>query len=166
MWIGLGSNLGDRSAAINDAIEHLAALEHVCVAARSDVWETAPLGDVDQGLFLNAVIRVESAAAPSIMLRNCLQIETAMGRTRTDMQRWGPRFIDIDLLVHNSMVIDEPGLQLPHPRLPERAFVLAPFAQLDGAFVHPTLGHTINAMLEQEKSRNGPLKGRCDCVQV
>ncbi len=161
LWIGLGSNIGDRAAAIKEAIVQLRALDALSVEAQSDVWETAPVGNVDQGPFLNAVVRVKSARAPWAILQDCLHIESGMGRIRTDDRRWGPREIDLDMLLHSLLVIDEPGLQLPHPRLSERAFVLAPFAQIDPAVVHPLLGRTIDTMLKQEIERHGSLEGRC-----
>ena len=161
LWIGLGSNIGDRAAAIDDAIAGLDAIDGLDVEAQSDVWETAPVGDVDQDPFFNAVVRVKSTRAPRTILQDCLHIEAAMGRVRTVDRRWGPRRIDLDMLLHSLLVIDEPGLQLPHPRLAERAFVLAPFSKIDPAVVHPVLGRTIDAMLEHEIERHGPLEGRC-----
>jgi 2-amino-4-hydroxy-6-hydroxymethyldihydropteridine diphosphokinase len=160
-WIGLGSNMGDRGAALHAAIEQLDAATGLQVVGQSDVWETSPVGELDQPPFLNGVVRVQSSLSPQAVLHTCLGIETSMGRIRSESCRWGPRPIDLDVLMHSTLVVDEAGLQLPHPRMADRAFVLAPLAQLDGGRTHLVSGHTINAMLTVEIEQNGPLEGRC-----
>jgi 2-amino-4-hydroxy-6-hydroxymethyldihydropteridine diphosphokinase len=132
-YIGLGSNLGDREATIGSA---LAALPGVVAVSR--LRETAPVGVVDQPRFLNGVARLETALAPRELLDALLAVERSLGRERHE--RWGPRTIDLDLLLYGNEVVDEPGLTVPHPRLHERRFVLEPLAELDQALVVPGRG--------------------------
>jgi 2-amino-4-hydroxy-6-hydroxymethyldihydropteridine diphosphokinase len=132
-YIGLGSNLGDREATIASA---LAALPGVVAVSR--LRETAPVGVVDQPRFLNGVARLETALAPRELLDALLAVERSLGRERHE--RWGPRTIDLDLLLYGNEVVDEPGLTVPHPRLHERRFVLEPLAELDQALVVPGRG--------------------------
>jgi 2-amino-4-hydroxy-6-hydroxymethyldihydropteridine diphosphokinase len=122
-YIGLGSNLGDREAQLLRAADALDAVR------LSPVIETEPWGFEDQPRFLNAVAEVETELSPRQLLDRLLEIEKALGRTR-DGPRYGPRTIDLDLLIYDDQVIDEPGLQVPHPRLAERSFVLEPLAAL------------------------------------
>ena len=127
-WLGLGANLGDRSGAIGAAIDAISRLPETRLLARSGLYATAPWGVVDQDEFLNAAVAVETALAPRALLEGCLAIERALGRVR-DL-RWGPRAIDIDILAMDGVALAEPGLVLPHPHLTERAFALAPLAEL------------------------------------
>ncbi len=131
-YVGLGANLGDREAALRRAAELLGA------SRLSTIRETEPWGLVDQPRFLNAVAEVETELEPRALLEWLLQIESRLGRVR-DGTRWGPRAIDLDLLVLGGLVVDEPGLELPHPRLHERLFVLEPLAELAPALELP--GH-------------------------
>ncbi len=123
--IGLGSNLGDRRARLAAAVRRLEAAG--VVAAVSSLYETAPIGGPAQGPFLNAVVVVETALAPRALLDLCLAAEREAGRRR--LVRWGPRSLDLDLLLYGRTVVDEPGLRVPHPRLAERRFVLEPLAE-------------------------------------
>ena len=127
-FIGLGSNLGDRAANLREAISRLAEAEGVAVLRVSPVYETDPVGPVEQGPFLNAVIMVKTGLGPRKLLAACLAIETTMGRTRT--VRWGPRTIDLDLLLYGDHEESQPDLAVPHPELTTRAFVLVPLADL------------------------------------
>lgn len=122
-YVGLGANLGDREATIRAAAAALPA------ARLSTIRETEPWGVEDQPRFLNAVAEIDTDETPGALLDRLLQIERGLGRTR-DGARWGPRTIDLDLLLHGDAQLDEPGLQLPHPRLHERRFVLEPLAEL------------------------------------
>ena len=126
-WLGLGSNIGDRAANLADALVHLARRGGHLVRL-SSVYETAPVGFTDQPDFLNMVICVDVALDPPEMLRACLAIESAMGRVRR--QRWGPRIIDIDLLLWDGPPVETADLELPHPRMAERQFVLVPLAEI------------------------------------
>jgi len=128
-YVGLGSNLGDREATIRRAVELIDAEDGMSVLAVSRLRETAPVGDVDQPSFLNGACVVETELAPREVLARLLEIERSLGRTR-GARRYGPRTIDLDLLLQGGLQVDEPGLTLPHPRLAERGFVLEPLLEL------------------------------------
>lgn len=128
-YIGLGSNLGDRIAnleAARRAIESGGGK----IQAASQIYETAPWGPVAQGDYLNQVIRIETGKTPRALLDALRAIETALGRDRANEVRYGPRKIDLDILVFGTERIDEPDLTIPHPRILERAFVLVPLAEI------------------------------------
>jgi 2-amino-4-hydroxy-6-hydroxymethyldihydropteridine diphosphokinase len=127
-FIGLGGNVGDAAGAMRAAIGLLEADYDTDVIAVSSLYRTPPWGRTDQPDFLNAAVAVETRRGARQLLELCLHIETALHRVRAE--RWGPRTIDLDLLVYGDTAIDEPGLQVPHPRLTERAFVLVPLAEL------------------------------------
>ncbi len=141
-YIGLGANLGDRAATLTRAIELLAERPEIDVVAVSSFRETDPVGYLDQPRFLNAAVAVETSLAPSALLATLLEVERELGRVR-EGPRYGPRTVDLDLLLMDDLVLDEPGLELPHPRLHERAFALEPLAELDPALVVP--GHGAGA---------------------
>ncbi len=126
-FIGLGSNLGDRLANLQRAVEMLASREGIRFVKSSRVYETEPVGP-PQPDYLNAVVEIETTLEPFQFLGACLQIENEMGRVRTE--RWGPRVIDLDILTLGDERIDEPDLQVPHPRMHERGFVLLPLLEL------------------------------------
>jgi 2-amino-4-hydroxy-6-hydroxymethyldihydropteridine diphosphokinase len=128
-YLGLGSNLGDRLAYLQGAVDRLAGEDGVRVDASSRVWETAPVGGPEQPDYLNAVLRVETELSPRELLAACGRVESALGRERTE--RWGPRTIDVDVLLYDERAVDEPSLVVPHPRLAERAFVVLPLLELD-----------------------------------
>jgi 2-amino-4-hydroxy-6-hydroxymethyldihydropteridine diphosphokinase len=138
-YIGLGANLGDRQAALEAALETLRATPGIAVEAVSGVRETEPVGHVDQPHFLNAAARLSTTLGARELLDALLDVERSLGRTR-EGPRWGPRTIDLDLLLFGREQIDEPGLTVPHPRLAERRFVLEPLADLDPALVVPGRG--------------------------
>lgn len=145
--IGVGSNLGDREFLIRKAIEALRDLPRTVVARVSSLYDTDPVGDVEQPAFLNAVVWIETELEPRELLWQMLLIEKRMGRVRT--QRWGPRPIDLDLLFYAKRIIEEPDLQVPHPEAERRAFVLIPLSEIDPEFVHPGTGETIRKMLKK-----------------
>jgi 2-amino-4-hydroxy-6-hydroxymethyldihydropteridine diphosphokinase len=132
-YVGVGANLGDREAAIRAAI---AALPDV--VAVSSLRETDPVGVVDQPRFLNGAVAIETTLSPRELLETLLAVERDLGRERGE--RWGPRTIDLDLLLYGDEEVDEPGLTVPHPRLHERRFALEPLAELDPALVVPGRG--------------------------
>jgi 2-amino-4-hydroxy-6-hydroxymethyldihydropteridine diphosphokinase len=141
-YVALGSNLGDREAHLAAAIQALRGRPSVRVTAISTVYETAPVGPPPQGPYLNAVVRLRTQLPPRALLACLLEIEAAEGRQRS-AGRWSARTLDRDLLFYGSLVLDEPGLCLPHPLLHERAFVLAPLCDLAPRLVHPRLGKTV-----------------------
>jgi 2-amino-4-hydroxy-6-hydroxymethyldihydropteridine diphosphokinase len=128
-YLGLGSNLGDREQTLRQALTALAEVPGVEVVAVSRFRETDPVGYLDQPRFLNAAAAVETSLGPHELLAALLEVERSLGRTR-DGERFGPRTIDLDLLVYGDRTVGEPGLQVPHPRLHERRFVLEPLAEV------------------------------------
>jgi len=124
--IGLGSNVGDRLANLDDAVARLRADRELRVLRRSPVYETPPAGGPPQGDYLNAAVLVVTALDARDVLSRALVIERALGRTRSEETRWGPRTIDLDLLWIEGEAISEPGLELPHPRLADRPFAVRP----------------------------------------
>jgi 2-amino-4-hydroxy-6-hydroxymethyldihydropteridine diphosphokinase len=129
-YVGLGANLGDREATLRRALELLEAEDGVEVIAVSQLRETDPVGVVDQPRFLNGAAAVETSLSARELLEVLLRVERDLGRVR-DAARWGPRTIDLDLLLYGDEAIDEPGLRVPHPRLHERRFALDPLVELD-----------------------------------
>jgi len=127
-YLGLGSNLGDRAELLRAALERLAAVPGVRVCRTSSLYETAPWGVAEQGPFLNMVAEVETDLAPPDLLRHAQAIEAALGRVRGE--RWGPRVMDVDLLLCGEVRFSTPELTLPHPLLEQRQFVLVPLAEL------------------------------------
>jgi 2-amino-4-hydroxy-6-hydroxymethyldihydropteridine diphosphokinase len=148
-FVGLGANLGDRLDTLRRAVRALEELGQL--TARSRVYETAPVGGPDeQPAYLNAAVRLDSALPPLELLQATQRIEAALGRDRSRELRWGARTLDLDLLLagdFGELRVDEPALRLPHPRLHERGFALAPLTDLDATLVHPELGRPLTALL-------------------
>jgi 2-amino-4-hydroxy-6-hydroxymethyldihydropteridine diphosphokinase len=144
-YLGLGTNLGDRRANLDAAIERLRAAPDIAVTALSPVYETAPVGVTDQPNFYNMAVEIETALPPDKLLAAVLGIEREMGRVRT--VRWGPRLIDIDILLYGEATIDAEGLTVPHPRMAERAFVLAPLADIAPALMIPGSERTVQELV-------------------
>ena len=131
-YLGLGGNLGDRLAALKEALALLHATPSMRMLSCSSVYETEPWGVADQPRFLNLVAGFETTLSPADLLAVCKQVESQVGRTES--YRWGPRLIDVDILLYGDafVSIDEPDLRIPHVRLAERAFVLVPLAEIAG----------------------------------
>ena len=140
-YVGVGANLGDRRATIEEAV---ALLEGV--VATSELRETDPVGVTDQPAFLNGAVAIETDLSPRELLESLLTVERRLGRER--LERWGPRTIDLDLLLYGGETIDEPGLTVPHPRLHERRFALEPLAELDPDLVVPGRGRVSDLLSE------------------
>ena len=130
-YVGLGANLGDREATIRRAVELLAATPGIEIVAVSTLRETDPVGYADQPRFLNGAVALETALAPRALLDRLLAVERELGRVRGEGPRFGPRTIDLDLLLHGDEVVGEHGVGLPPPRPAERRFVLEPLHELD-----------------------------------
>jgi 2-amino-4-hydroxy-6-hydroxymethyldihydropteridine diphosphokinase len=130
-FVGLGSNLGDRVATFRRVVEVLGEGPGIEVVAVSTLRETDPVGYEDQPRFLNGAAALEVDLTPRALLDELLAIERELGRDRSQEERWGPRTIDLDLLLYGEETVDEPGLTVPHPRLAEREFVLEPLYELD-----------------------------------
>lgn len=144
-YVGLGANLGDRETTLRRAVERLGRVDGVEVVGVSQLVETDPVGVVDQPRFLNGAVAVETTRSPQELLDALLSVEREFGRVR-DGERWGPRTLDLDLLVYGDLVVEEPGLRVPHPRLHERRFALEPLAELDPELEIPGRG-SVGALL-------------------
>jgi 2-amino-4-hydroxy-6-hydroxymethyldihydropteridine diphosphokinase len=145
-FVGIGSNLGDRETHLRAAIDLLAAEEGIELVAVSQLRETEPVGPVKQGPFLNGAVQLTTDLPPRQLLERLLAVEQRLGRVRAE--RFGPRTIDLDLLVYGEEVVEEPGLTLPHPRLHERRFALEPLAELAPGLVVPGRG-PLSALLSE-----------------
>ncbi|CAN5334635.1 hypothetical protein BH10PLA2_BH10PLA2_10720 [soil metagenome] len=153
-YIALGSNLGDRRSHLDQALSLLAAAPGLSIRCVSTFHETAPVGGPPgQGAFLNAVAVVKTTLEPLALLQALQAVEMQLGRIRAE--RWGPRTIDLDLLIFGSRVLQTPELTLPHPLMHQRSFVLEPLAEIAPEVIHPLLGHSIDQLL-RELSTNGP----------
>jgi 2-amino-4-hydroxy-6-hydroxymethyldihydropteridine diphosphokinase len=144
-YVGVGSNLGDREALVGSALRALGEEAGIEVEAVSSVRETDPVGPVEQPKFLNAVAQVSTTLPPRALLDSLLAVERRLGRTR-DGPRFGPRTIDLDLLLYGDEIVSEPGLEVPHPRLRERRFVLEPLLELSPDLAVPGNG-TVRELL-------------------
>ncbi len=151
VFLGLGTNLGDREEQIRRALQHLNA-RAIHISRLSPIYETEPEGFLDQGLFLNAVAEAHTLLTPRQLLTAIKEIEAAMKRKVT--QKNGPRTIDIDILFYEHETIHEPGLEIPHPRLRDRRFVLAPLADLAPAWIDPVSQLTAAQLLERARPSN------------
>ncbi len=141
--LSLGSNLGDREINLRTALECLEEAG-ISVTSRSSLYETEPVDLQDQPNFVNLVCEVKTLLAPNQLLETCLTVEKDMGRERN--QRWGPRKIDIDILFYGEEIIDQPQLQIPHPRLSQRRFVLVPLEEIAPSFRDPKTGETMTQL--------------------
>jgi len=146
-FVGLGSNLGDREAQIRLALDALRQVAETRVVRVSSIYDTEPVGEPNQPNFLNAVALIDTQLSARQLLWNLQLIERRLGRVRT--QHWGPRTIDLDLLLFGDLVLDEPDLKIPHPELTRRAFVLVPLVELDPLLVHPESGETLLQILSR-----------------
>ncbi len=144
--IALGSNLGDRRAHLDFAVAALRRVPGASVLAVAPAIETPPVGPAGQGAYLNAAVLLRTTMPADAVLWTLLGIERARGRRRGG-PRWGPRTLDLDLLLHGSAVVVRPGLTVPHPRMHERRFVLEPLAAIAPELVHPVLGRSISELL-------------------
>jgi len=145
--IGLGANLGDTRHTLNAAAEAIAALPGTTVRARSSLYQSAAWGVTEQPDFVNAVVMIDTALAPLDLLAALHQIEHQHGRARAHEQRWGPRTLDLDILVYGDDRLDLPQLRIPHPHLAERAFALIPLHEISPGLDIPGLGTVEDALL-------------------
>ena len=146
-YIGIGGNLGDRRRIIADAMARLRSHEAIDVVAVSSLHETEPVGGpAGQGMFLNAAARLETTLEPGELLAALQNVENALGRTRE--VHWGPRRIDLDILLFDDLVVSKPELKIPHPRMHQRRFVLAPLAEIAPETIVPGTGKTAAGLLD------------------
>lgn len=153
-FLGLGSNLGDRESNIHEAVGRISGQHGIRVVRISSTYETAPVGYTDQPDFLNAVAEIETDLSPEDLLRVILGIEKEMGRVRNI--HWGPRVIDIDLLLYDEVTMSTNALTLPHPRMLERAFVIAPLAEIAPGLILSngcTASEALGKLVEQKVRR-------------
>jgi len=150
VYLSLGSNLGDRQTNLEAACRELEPQVHVLAA--SAIYETPPWGYLDQPKFLNMALEAQTDLAPLDLLKFLKKLETQLGRRPGE--HYGPRVIDIDILLYDSLILSQPGLEIPHPHLAERAFVLVPLAEIAPALRHPALGQTMQQLLEQIDSQD------------
>jgi 2-amino-4-hydroxy-6-hydroxymethyldihydropteridine diphosphokinase len=150
VYIGIGSNLGDRKANALEAVDRVSKLPATKVVRASSLYESEPLGDA-KTWFVNSVIEIETEFPPDVLLKKLKAIETAMGRKRVKGKRWGSRVIDLDILLANQEVVEKRSLKIPHPEMHKRRFVLLPLAELAPALIHPQLGQSVSALLATVK---------------
>lgn len=160
VYVGLGSNLGDRAANLDAARRGLANLPETFLLNNAPTYETKPVGGpADQQDYYNSVSVLETQLEPGALLRVTQDLERSLGRLREQEKlRWGPRVIDIDILLWEDQVVEEQGLTIPHPYLARRAFALVPLADLDGDLLHPVADMTIRELLERIDLENEGLR--------
>jgi len=157
VWIGLGSNMGKATDQVEQAIAALTDAPELELTARSSLYRTAPVGNLDQPDFINAVVRASCRIGCYVLLEALQEIEKRFGRTR-DGERFGPRSLDLDLLMYADQTVSSPQLELPHPRMHERLFVLEPLTEIEGDITVPGRGRLSvlrQACLDQRVQRLG-----------
>jgi 2-amino-4-hydroxy-6-hydroxymethyldihydropteridine diphosphokinase len=151
-YIAVGANLGDRHVTIEKAIDTIARLKGTAVVLKSTLIETDPVGGpMAQGMYVNCAIKITTTLTADQLLASLLQIEENLGRVRTE--KWAPRTIDLDLIFYGKVIIDEPHLQVPHPLMHLRAFVLGPMAEIAPRFKHPLLGESMQSLFNFLKEK-------------
>ena len=150
VYLGIGSNLGSRKRNIEKSLSLLSDEKEIRIKKQSSFYETKPVGGPKQRNFINAVILIETTQNVTTLLQSLKNIENKAGRKK-DSIRWGPRIIDLDILAYEQLVINIGHLSVPHPRMHERFFVLAPFAEISPGFKHPILKKSIKKLLAELK---------------
>ena len=150
VYIGIGSNLGDRKVNALEAVDRVSKLPGTRIVRASSLYESEPLGDA-KTWFVNSVIEIETDFPPEELLKKLKAIEKAMGRRRVKGKRWGSRIIDLDILLCNQDVVEKRSLKIPHPEMHKRRFVLLPLAELAPHVVHPQLGQSVSTLLANVK---------------
>jgi 2-amino-4-hydroxy-6-hydroxymethyldihydropteridine diphosphokinase len=150
VFIGLGSNLGDRRANILEALDRVRKLPESRITKESSLYESEPHGDA-KTWFVNGVIEIETTLTPENLLKKLKAIESAMGRKRVKGKRWGSRIIDLDILFYGSLVVRKRTLKIPHPEMANRRFVLLPLSELGPQVIHPVLQASVSELLASVK---------------
>ncbi len=148
-YVGIGSNVGDRSRFVRDAVEALRSNDDVEVLDVSSLYETSPLGGPPQRSFINLAVKIDTALEPRALLETCKAIEARFGREPSDI-RWGPRVVDLDILLYGDEKVNEPDLEIPHARLRERKFALIPLLEMEPGITDPWEGRYSEALDEAE----------------
>lgn len=144
-YIGLGSNKGDRLSLLRRSLELLGREQDITVSAISPLYETEPVSGPPQGLYLNACAALNTVLSPVMLLKFMLNVENSLGRVRK--RRWGPRTLDLDLLIYDALLMKTPTLTLPHPRMTERLFVLAPLSHISPDLIIPGTDRTVSEFM-------------------
>jgi len=153
VYLGIGSNLGNRRRNVEKSLSLLEAEKEIRIKKQSSLYETKPVGGPKQRDFINAVVLIETTLAVKPLLKVLKNIENELGRKK-DVQRWGPRIIDLDILVYEQVILRSKLLSVPHPLMHERFFVLAPFAEIAPGFKHPLLNKTVGRLLAELKKND------------
>lgn len=148
-YLSLGSNIGNRFDFLRKSVQLLNDSESIQVMQVSSVYETDPVGYVDQAAFLNIVVELETLFTPQELLKKCNEIEAELGRTRE--VRWGPRTVDLDILLYNEEIMKTENLIIPHPRMTERGFVLVPLVELNSDLVEPLTKRSLLELAQVQK---------------
>lgn len=152
-YISIGSNMGDRVNFFKKAVQLLHDDKRIAIAEISSLYETDPVGYTEQNMFLNAVLKVKTSYKPEELLEKCLEVERTLGRKRET--RWGPRTLDLDILLYNHENIETENLSVPHPRMLDRAFVIIPLLELDPDIMLPKMNTPLNHVLKEIKDKEG-----------
>jgi 2-amino-4-hydroxy-6-hydroxymethyldihydropteridine diphosphokinase len=153
VYIGIGSNIGEKALQCEKAVTEILKIDRHRLLAKSSLYRTNPIGYTDQDWFVNSVIKIETDLSPSDLHQALKSIESQLGRKET--HRWGPRTIDLDILFFDETEIKTEALQIPHPRLHDRQFVLIPLAEIDRNLIHPALKKSVTELLEDLKEDQG-----------
>jgi 2-amino-4-hydroxy-6-hydroxymethyldihydropteridine diphosphokinase len=148
-YIGIGSNVGERARFVREAVDALKAVEGITVQDVSSLYETSPIGGPPQRSFVNMAVKIDTALEPRALLEACKAIENRFGREPSDI-RWGPRVVDLDILVYGEEKVNEPDLEIPHPRLRERRFALIPMLEMEPGVTDPWEARYSEALDEAE----------------
>ncbi len=146
VFLGLGANIGNRVKALKEAERLISEIDGILVVSSASLYETEPVGIVDQPSFINSALKIKTALYPTELLGRLKEIEREMGRV--DTIRWGPRIIDIDILLFGNIVINKKGLTIPHPEMAKRAFVLVPLSEIAPNVIHPVLAKSIRELVD------------------
>jgi 2-amino-4-hydroxy-6-hydroxymethyldihydropteridine diphosphokinase len=149
-FIAIGSNMESPAANCRRAMDRLGDSLGMTLLTRSSLYRSEPFGKIDQDWFVNAVVRIDTSLSPEELLKACLSIEQEMGRTRSE--KWGPRLIDLDILFYDDLILKREGLEIPHPGIPKRSFVLVPMNEIAPDCIHPQLKKPVKTLLEEIKN--------------